>query len=172
MGRLSTATPNNKSSSSIVKLDDINAPAVNNANNRNSFMLEAKGDRKLKRMGIMTALAIGVHNFPEGLATFVATLDDPAVGIALAVAIGVHNIPEGISVAIPVYYSTDNRCTAFWWAMLSGVTEPLGALLGYLVLMAYLGPLIYGILFGFVGGNTFKIIILFYLLYLHFPRYR
>lgn len=105
-----------------------------------------------KKMGLMTALAIGLHNFPEGLATFVATLHDPSVGAALAVAIGIHNIPEGLCVSIPIYYSTGSRTKALAWALLSGISEPIGALLGYLVLMDRMGPMAYGIVFGFVGG--------------------
>jgi ZIP family zinc transporter len=109
-------------------------------------------DSKLQKMGLMTALAIGIHNFPEGLATFVATLQDPSVGAALAVAIGIHNIPEGLCVSIPIYYSTGSRTKALAWALLSGISEPIGALLGYLVLMDRMGPMAYGIVFGFVGG--------------------
>jgi ZIP family zinc transporter len=108
--------------------------------------------KKLKKMGLMTALAIGLHNFPEGLATFVATLDDPAVGAALAVAIAIHNIPEGMCVAIPIYYSTGSRFKAFLWALFSGISEPIGALLGYLVLQSTMGPSTYGILFASISG--------------------
>eukprot|EP00946_MAST-07B_sp_MAST-7B-sp1_P001961 g1961.t1 len=111
-----------------------------------------KANGKLQKMGLMTALAIGIHNFPEGLATFVATLQDPSVGAALAVAIGIHNIPEGLCVSIPIYYSTGSRKKALAWALLSGISEPVGALLGYLVLMNRMGPMAFGIVFGFVGG--------------------
>ncbi len=115
--------------------------------------VKQQGNRQqLNKMGLLTALAIGLHNFPEGLATFVATLSDPKVGAALAVAIGIHNIPEGLCVSIPVYYSTGSRLKGVMWALLSGVSEPLGALLGYLVLMNHFGPMAYGILFGLIGG--------------------
>ena len=107
---------------------------------------------RLQKMGIMTALAIGIHNFPEGLATFVGTLDDPSVGIPLAIAIGIHNIPEGLCVAIPVYYATGNRWKAFGWALLSGISEPIGAGLGWLVLSSVMSQDLYGFLFGVVGG--------------------
>ena len=90
--------------------------------------LESKDD-KLTRMGMMTALAIGLHNFPEGIATFVATLEDPSVGAALAVAIGIHNIPEGLCVSIPIYYATGSRWRALGWALLSGLSEPIGKFL-------------------------------------------
>lgn len=108
--------------------------------------------RKLVRMGINTALAIGIHNFPEGLATFVAALDDPAVGAVLAIAIGIHNIPEGLCVALPIYYATGNRWKAFMWACISGISEPIGALLGWIVLANTMTDDLYAILFGLVGG--------------------
>ncbi|CAM9546499.1 unnamed protein product [Discosporangium mesarthrocarpum] len=88
------------------------------------------GDEMLVRVGVMTAVAIGIHNFPEGLATFVAALSNPSVGIALAVAIAIHNIPEGLCVAIPVYYATGRRWKAFVWAFPPGISEPLEAGLG------------------------------------------
>ena len=109
-------------------------------------------DKKLVKMGMMTALAIGLHNFPEGIATFIATLEDPKVGAALAVAIGIHNIPEGLCVSIPIYYATGSRSKALGWALLSGISEPVGALIAYLILMDHLGPMAFGIVFGLVGG--------------------
>ena len=83
-----------------------------------------KKDDDLSRMGFMTALAIGIHNFPEGVATFVATLHDPSFGFIMAFAIGIHNIPEGMCVSIPLYYSNGNRRKAFLWALISGISEP------------------------------------------------
>ena len=77
-------------------------------------------------MGALTGLAVGLHNLPEGLATFVATLSSPSLGVALAIAIALHNIPEGVCVAMPVYYATGSRFKGFLWAFLSGVSEPLG----------------------------------------------
>ncbi|CAB1111280.1 unnamed protein product [Ectocarpus sp. CCAP 1310/34] len=120
----------------------------------------ADGDNeKLVRMGLLTAVAIGIHNFPEGLATFVAGLSDPSVGLALAIAIGIHNVPEGLCVAIPVYYATGNRWKAFGWALLSGVSEPIGAGLGWLVLKDIMSELVYGLLFGVVAGMMVNITI-------------
>lgn len=114
---------------------------------------------KLMRMGLFTALAIGIHNFPEGLATFLAALEDPSLGVAIAVAIALHNIPEGISVSVPIFYATGNRRKAFWYSVLSGLAEPVGALIGYLAILFFLGgddgaipPQIMGILFGGVAG--------------------
>ena len=93
----------------------------------------------LLRMGAFTALAITVHNFPEGLATFLAALDDPALGLAIAVAIALHNIPEGISVSVPIYYATGDRRRAFLWSCLSGLAEPAGALVLWAVLALFAG---------------------------------
>lgn len=113
---------------------------------------EAHDFGKLKRMGVFTALAIGIHNFPEGLATFTATLSDPSLGIAIAVAIAIHNIPEGIAVSVPVYFATGSRAKAFKLSFLSGLSEPVGALVGYLLLMPFLSPTMFGVLFAGVAG--------------------
>lgn len=107
---------------------------------------------RLKRIGIFTAIAIGIHNFPEGLATFTAALNDSAVGVAIAFAIAIHNIPEGIAVSVPVYYATGSRKKAFWMSFSSGLAEPVGALVGFLLLMPFLSPLVFGMLFGIVAG--------------------
>jgi len=109
-------------------------------------------DRKLIRMGLMTALAIGIHNFPEGLATFTAALQNPAIGVAIAVAIAIHNIPEGIAVSVPIYYATGDKRRAFRLSFLSGLSEPIGAIVGYLILMPFMGPLTFGLLFSGVAG--------------------
>ncbi len=106
----------------------------------------------LERMGVMTALAIGIHNFPEGLATFTSTLKDPHLGVAIAVAIAIHNIPEGIATSVPIYYSTGSRKKAFIISFFSGITEPLGAIIGYLILRPFLNDAIFGILFGLIAG--------------------
>ena len=107
---------------------------------------------KLMRMGLFTALAIGIHNFPEGLATFTAALTDPSLGIAIAVAIAIHNIPEGIAVSVPIYYATGNKKKAFWYSFSSGLAEPVGALIGYLILMPFMSPIVFGLLFASVAG--------------------
>lgn len=113
---------------------------------------KAMKDKKLMRMGLFTALAIAIHNFPEGLATFTAAITDPSLGIAIAIAIAIHNIPEGIAVSIPIYYATGSKKKAFWLSLLSGLAEPVGALIGYLLLMPFLGPMVFGILFAGVAG--------------------
>lgn len=115
--------------------------------------------RKLLRMGLFTALAIAIHNFPEGLATFLAALHDPRLGMAIAVAIALHNIPEGISVSVPIFYATGNRKKAFFYSFLSGLAEPVGAGLAYVALRCFVGgdagvipSQIMGVLFGGVAG--------------------
>ncbi|MDT8391236.1 MAG: zinc transporter ZupT [Lentisphaeria bacterium] len=114
---------------------------------------------KLLRMGMFTALAIGIHNFPEGLATFLAALEDPGVGAVIAVAIALHNIPEGMSVSVPIYYATGNRKKAFFYSFLSGLAEPVGAIIAYVLIRLFLGssgggipPQIMGVLFAGVAG--------------------
>ncbi|MBV1709307.1 MAG: zinc transporter ZupT, partial [Erysipelothrix sp.] len=106
----------------------------------------------LMRMGMFTALAVGIHNFPEGLATFVSALQDPKLGIPIAVAIAIHNIPEGIAVSVPIYYATGSKRKAFLYSFLSGLSEPVGALVGYLILMPFMNDMIFGILFASVAG--------------------
>lgn len=114
---------------------------------------------KLMRMGLFTALAIGIHNFPEGLATFLAALHDPALGVAIAVAVALHNIPEGISVSVPIFYATGDRRKAFLYSFLSGLAEPVGAGIAYLAILLVFGgntmiipPQVMGVMFGGVAG--------------------
>ena len=106
----------------------------------------------IKRVGLLTAIAITAHNFPEGLATFFATLEDPSVGMPLAFAIAIHNIPEGIAIAVPVYYATNNKTYAFLACLLSGLAEPVGALIGYAVLRPFLSDAVFGAVFGIIAG--------------------
>lgn len=112
----------------------------------------AARQKNLHRMGIMTAVAIAIHNFPEGLATFAAALKDPRLGVAIAGAVAIHNIPEGIAVSIPVYYATGSRRKAFAYSFLSGLAEPLGALAGLGLLRLVSGPAMFGVLFAAVAG--------------------
>lgn len=114
--------------------------------------LQIKRNNALKSMGFEVALAMGGHNFPEGLLTFVGFLADTKIGFILCLAIGLHNIPEGMAVSVPVYYATGSRCQGFMWAFLAGITEPLGAIFGYFVLGRNIKDEVYGILFGLVAG--------------------
>lgn len=109
-------------------------------------------NKKLYRMGMFSALAIAVHNFPEGLATFVGAMTDPALGVSIAVAIAIHNIPEGIAVSVPVYYATKSKRKAFWLSFLSGLAEPVGAVVGFFVLRTIFNDLTFGLLFAGVAG--------------------
>jgi len=115
----------------------------------------AKGDpkdRKILAAGILTALGIGIHNFPEGIAVFMTSMGDLQLGIPIACAIAMHNIPEGIAVAMPIYYATQSRKKAFWYSFGSGIAEPVGALVAAAVLMPFLNPVILDFLLAFVAG--------------------
>lgn len=109
-------------------------------------------DHRLHRTGMFTALAIGIHNFPEGMATFIAAIAEPGLGIAIAVAIAIHNIPEGIAVSAPIYYATGDRKKAFIYSFASGLAEPIGAIVGYLILMPFMSQAVFGSLFAGVAG--------------------
>lgn len=106
----------------------------------------------IARVGLMAAFAITAHNFPEGLATFFATLESPTLGMPLAVAIAIHNIPEGISIAAPVYFATRSRPLTILACLISGLAEPVGAALGYTLLQPFLSHAVFGSLFGLIAG--------------------
>lgn len=112
----------------------------------------ASSDANLLKMGVFTALAIAIHNFPEGIATFASTLHDPSLGIAIAIAIAIHNIPEGIAVSVPIYYATGDKRKAFRLSFLSGLSEPLGALVAMLILLPFLNDVMFGVIFASVAG--------------------
>lgn len=107
---------------------------------------------ELLKMGTFTAIAMAIHNFPEGIATLVSALQDPVLGVVIAVAIAIHNIPEGIAVAVPIYYATNDKRKAFRISLLTGLTEPLGAITAYLLLMPFLNDTMFGIIFAMVAG--------------------
>jgi zinc transporter, ZIP family len=139
----------------LIMLIDMLIPSAENPHELHS--VEEMNDEKQKknhlyRMGMFTSLAIAIHNFPEGLATFASAMQDPALGISIAVAIAIHNIPEGISVSVPIYFATGSKKKAFWLSFLSGVSEPIGALLGYFVLRSIFTPEMFGIIFASVAG--------------------
>lgn len=112
----------------------------------------SKQDPRLLRMGTLTAIAIAIHNFPEGLATFTAAMTDPAIGLSIAIAIAIHNIPEGIAVSVPIYFSTGSKKKAFWLSFSSGLAEPIGAIVGFVLLRPYFNELTFGLLFASVAG--------------------
>jgi ZIP family zinc transporter len=112
----------------IIMLIDFLVPEYENPHEASELSLN--GDEKtLHRLGVMSALAIAIHNFPEGIATFIGALNDPQMGASITFAIAIHNIPEGIAVAIPIYYATKSKGKALLYATLSGFSELLGALL-------------------------------------------
>jgi ZIP family zinc transporter len=108
--------------------------------------------KSLHRMGVFSALAIAIHNFPEGIATFVGALADPALGMSIAVAIAIHNIPEGIAVSVPIFYATGSRKKAFGLSFLSGLSEPVGAVIGYFLVLRYFTDTFFGLMFAAVAG--------------------
>ena len=117
-------------------------------------MAQQPHDKKLMRMGIFSALAIGIHNFPEGLATFIAGLSNPEIAYPIAFAIAIHNIPEGIAVSVPIFFATGTRKKAFKLSFLSGLSEPLGAIIGFVLIYFFIGinAVVLGVLFALVAG--------------------
>lgn len=129
--------PSGENPHELKDVDDLDNPSSNKA---------------LLRMGMFSALAIAIHNFPEGLATFIGALNDPALGVSIAVAIAIHNIPEGIAVSVPIYYATGDKKKAFKWSFMSGLSEPVGAVIGYFLLLRFFNDMMFGITFAVVAG--------------------
>lgn len=123
---------------------------IPNEDNRRSA--DSKTNFDLFRVGIVSTIALMIHNFPEGIATFVSGYQDTALGISVALAISLHNIPEGITIAMPIYYATKSRYKALKYALLSGMAEPLGAFIAFLCLKPFINELILGIIFAVVSG--------------------
>ncbi|KGN71999.1 zinc transporter ZupT [Porphyromonas sp. COT-239 OH1446] len=107
---------------------------------------------KLLRVGMLSALTLAIHNFPEGMVTFLAGMENMSIALPIAIAIAIHNIPEGISVSVPIFYATGDRKKAFWLSFLSGLAEPLGALIGYLILAPFINEAIMGLIFAIIAG--------------------
>ena len=107
---------------------------------------------KIKRAGLLTAIAIAIHNFPEGCATFISSLDNLTLGVAIAIAVAIHNIPEGLAVSLPIYHATGDKKKAFIYSALSGFAEPLGAFVGALILLPFIGDLTLAISFAVIAG--------------------
>lgn len=130
----------------------------NDQKRESTTLLQKSDKRSLKRLGVLTAIAITLHNIPEGVATFTSTLSDVNIGIMLTVAIAIHNIPEGLSVAFPIYYSTGSKLKSLLWGFFSGLSEPFAALIEFIILKIFnikntdFTPFIYGIIYGIVAG--------------------
>ncbi|MBP1889359.1 ZIP family zinc transporter [Clostridium moniliforme] len=131
--------PNKENPHEVKSMEDVNDEEVNK-------------NKNLLRTGIFTALAIAIHSFPEGLATFVSALDNASVAIPITIAIAIHNIPEGISVSVPIYYATGDKKKAFIYSFLSGMSEPVGAIIGYLLLRNIFNDVTLGVLLAAVAG--------------------
>ncbi|MDE6195818.1 MAG: zinc transporter ZupT [Erysipelotrichaceae bacterium] len=106
----------------------------------------------LMHVGFVSMVAMLLHNFPEGIATYMSAYSDATLGISVAIAIGMHNIPEGITVALPVFIATKSKRKAIWYTFLSGVSEPIGALLAFTLLRPFLNDVLLATVFGIVGG--------------------
>ncbi len=113
---------------------------------------EEHDSKALMRMGLFSALAIAIHNFPEGIATFMSGIQDTKMGLSIAVAVAIHNIPEGIAVSVPVYFATGSKKKAFIYSFLSGLSEPVGALVGFFLISRFMSASMFGILFAAVAG--------------------
>ena len=136
----------------LIMLIDRFVPNPHERLDPDSELLKHHSQDYVKRVGLLTAIAITAHNFPEGLATFFAMLESPTLGLPLAFAIAIHNIPEGIAIAIPVYFATNNKMYAFGASLLSGLAEPVGAIIGYLVLAPFMSDAVFGAVFGVIAG--------------------
>ena len=138
----------------FIGLIDMLVPEVENPHNYQGLdePMTKRLEKPLMRTGLLTALAIGIHNFPEGLATFASALSDVKLGVFIAIAIAIHNIPEGICVAMPIYYATGSKNKAFFYSFLSGLSEPVGAGIGFLILMPFLNEMVLSVTLAFVAG--------------------
>ncbi|MFC3927224.1 zinc transporter ZupT [Streptococcus caprae] len=136
----------------LIAVIDKLVPSEENPHELRSVEEENEVPQKLMRMGLMTALALAIHNFPEGLATFVSALEDPTVALPIVVAIAIHNIPEGIAVSVPIYQATGSKKKAFFYSFASGLAEPIGALIGWFLLMPFMNDMVFGLIFASVAG--------------------
>ena len=138
----------------LAALIDVLVPSLENPHD--VLLLEEARElekaHKLRRLGFVSAIAIAIHNFPEGAATFFAAMSDSQIGVSVALAIGIHNVPEGIAVAIPVFYAGRSRSRAFTYALLSGLSEPLGGVVGYLLLRPFLTGVGLAVAYSSVAG--------------------
>lgn len=119
--------------------------------------LPTTNNSSLYKVGLISMLAIIIHNIPEGIATFISTTKNISLGLSLTLAITLHNIPEGISISIPIYYSTKSKLKAFIYTLVSAISEPLGAIITYLFLAKYINNTILGILFSLIAGIMIQI---------------
>lgn len=136
----------------LISLIDFIVPEDKNPHEIQRVEDLGKQQTALKKTGVMVALSIGIHNFPEGIATFTSALNSLEVALPITFAIAIHNIPEGIAVSVPIYHATGNKKKAFWLSFLSGMAEPVGALFGFLILMPFWTPSFNGFILAAVSG--------------------
>lgn len=136
----------------LTALIDKVVPEEKNPHEYNELEEEDMNKKILLRTGVVTAFALALHNFPEGFATFASALHDPQLGVSIAIAVAIHNIPEGIAVAVPIYYATQNKKKAFTYSFLSGLAEPIGAIVGFLFLRPFMSDTVFAIVFASVAG--------------------
>lgn len=136
----------------VIAIIDWLVPEDENPHEMNTMDSPSGSAPNLKRTGTMLAVAIGIHNFPEGMATFVSALDGLEVALPIVAAIAIHNIPEGMAVFVPIYHSTGSRRKAFRYTMLSGLAEPVGAIAGAIFLMPFWSPVVNAISLAAVAG--------------------
>ncbi|MDR1623397.1 MAG: zinc transporter ZupT [Tannerellaceae bacterium] len=136
----------------FINLIDFLIPEDKNPHEMRDISELDKKQSGLKRTGLLVALSIGIHNFPEGIATFTSALNSLEVALPITFAIAIHNIPEGIAVSVPIYQATGNKKKAFWLSFLSGMAEPIGAFVGFLILIPFWMPSINGLILAVVSG--------------------
>ncbi len=135
----------------VIALIDFLVPKAQNPHEMHGVE-EMRSNQRLKHTGTITAITIAIHNFPEGVATFMSALTSLEVAIPITAAIAIHNIPEGIAVAVPIYHATGSKKKAFWLSFASGLAEPVGALIAFLFLMPFWSPVMNAIILAAVAG--------------------
>lgn len=135
----------------LIALIDFLVPESSNPHEMHSVE-EMRSNKRLKHTGVITAMTIAIHNFPEGIATFMSAINSLEIAIPIAAAIAIHNIPEGIAVAVPIYHATGSRKKAFWLSFSSGLAEPLGALIAFFFLLPFWNPVLDAFILSAVAG--------------------
>lgn len=135
----------------LIALIDFLVPESSNPHEMHSVE-DMHRRKRLKRTGVVTAITIAIHNFPEGIATFMSALNSMEIAIPIAAAVAIHNIPEGIAVAVPIYHATGSRKKAFWLSFFSGLAEPIGALMAFFFLLPFWSPILNGFILSIVAG--------------------
>lgn len=139
----------------MIGIDRMLPSSVHNHPNAAPELPDVDGETKngkMLRTGIAIAIAIGVHNIPEGIATFTTLLTDRSLGLMVTIAVVIHNIPIGIAIAMPIFLATGSRRRAFFAALLSGLVSPAAAFLAYIFMMPFLSAVVMSSLLAVVAG--------------------